>query len=80
MGTPSTCDCIFPHVCEYIIPKALRISSTENFCIFDNAAIAPKPLAVAGRKNFNSPLALIPKNDAISTPKARANKNSLPFI
>jgi hypothetical protein len=52
---------MFPHVCEYIIPRALLISSDENFCILDKAATAPKPLAVAGLKNFSSPLAQIPK-------------------
>ena len=71
---------MFPHVCEYIIPKALCISSIENFCIFDKAATAPKPLAVAGLKNFNSPRAQIPKNEAISTPNAKDIKNSLPFV
>ena len=79
IGTPSTWDCMLPHVCEYIIPNALLISTEENFWIFDNDATAPKPLAVAGLKNFNSPFALTPKNDAISTPKARESKNSLPF-
>ena len=71
---------MFPQVWEYIIPKALCVSSAENFCIFDKAATAPKPLAVAGLKNFNSPLALTPKYEAISTPKAKDNKNSLQFI
>ena len=80
IGTPSTCDCIFPHVCEYIIPRALLISVDENFCILDKAATAPKPLAVAGLKNFNSPLAQIPKYEAMSTPRARDNKNSLPSM
>ena len=60
------------------MPKALLISVDENFWILDKAATAPKPLAVAGLKNFNSPLAQIPKYEAISTPKASDSKKSLP--
>ena len=35
---------------------------------------------MAGLKNFNSPRAQIPKNEAISTPNAKDIKNSFPFV